>query len=103
MKKLILGFFFIGSSYAFAANTINVTVMTNDQSAAAIGYVVNGKKSGGTGKSYEGMGPVNGKYSFGYRRNSAQGKDIPCGSHVLKRNSQVFLVAKGNRCRSIVR
>lgn len=93
----------MGSSYIFGANTINVTVTTNDQTAAGIGYAVNGKKIGGAGKTYTGKGPINSNYSFGYRKNSAQGKDVSCGSHRLTKDSHVFLIAKGNKCRSIVR
>ncbi|KTC89839.1 hypothetical protein OQJ18_06850 [Fluoribacter dumoffii] len=103
MKKLILGFCLLGSSSLFAANTINVTVTTNDQNAAGIGYAVNGKKIGGSGKTYTGKGPVNSVYSFGYRKNSPNGKDVSCGSHRLKKDSYVFLIAKGNKCRSIVK
>jgi hypothetical protein len=103
MKKLMIGFCFIGSSYVFAANTINVTVATDDQTAAGIGYSVNGKKIGGSGKTYTGKGPINSNYSFGYRKNSAQGQDVPCGSHTLTKDSYVFLITKGNKCRSVVK
>jgi hypothetical protein len=102
MKKLIIGICFIGSSCVFGANTIEVTVTTNDQTAAGIGYAVNGKRIGGSGKTYTGKGPINSVYSFGYRKNSANGKDVFCGSHTLTKNSQVFLIVKGNKCRSIV-
>ncbi|AYK03148.1 hypothetical protein [Legionella sainthelensi] len=103
MKKIIFGVCFIASSYVFGANTINVTVTTNDPTAAGIGYAVNGKKIGGSGKSYTGKGPINSTYSFGYRKNAPQSKDISCGSHRLTKDSQVYLIAKGNKCRSIVR
>jgi hypothetical protein len=103
MKKLIIGFCFIGSSYAFNAGTINVTVSTNDSTAAGIGYSVNGKKIGGAGKTYTGKGPVNGNYAFGYRKHSAQGKNVSCGSHTLTKDSQVFLITNGNKCRSVVK
>ncbi|WP_058533469.1 hypothetical protein [Legionella saoudiensis] len=104
MKKLIIGFCLMGSSAVFAAsNMITVAVTTNDPTSAGIGFAVNGKKIGGAGKSYTGKGPANSTYSFGYRSHSAEGKDIPCGSHTLTRDSQVFLMVKGNKCRSIVR
>lgn len=99
----MIGFCFIGSSSVFAANTIDITVTTNDRTAAVIGYSVNGKKSGGTGKSYRGKGPGSSTYLFGYRRSYLGGKDIPCGSHALTENSHVILINKGNRCRSIVK
>lgn len=103
MKKLIIEFCFIGSSYALNTQTINVTVSTNDQSAAGIGFAVNGKKIGGSGKTYTGKGPINSTYSFGYRKSSANGKNVSCGSHTLTHDSHVFLIVKGNKCQSIVR
>ncbi|MCE0723245.1 MULTISPECIES: hypothetical protein [Legionella] len=105
MKKImiIIGLCLLGSSFVYAEQTIRITVTTNDQNAAGIGYLVNGKKIGGPGKSYTGKGPKNGKYLFGYRIKSAQGRDVSCGSHKLTRDSYVILLAKKNKCRSIVR
>ncbi|HHF7365207.1 TPA: hypothetical protein ACPSKY_000300 [Legionella bozemanae] len=105
MKKImiIIGLWLWGSSLIHAAETIRITVTTNDQTAAGIGYMVNGKKTGGPGKFYTGNGPKNNKYFFGYRKKSAQGRDVSCGSHNLTKDSYVILLAKGNRCRSIVR
>lgn len=105
MKKLIIGFCFVGAAYGYGygPNTINVSISTNDPTAAGIGYAVNGKKIGGAGKSYLGKGPINSTYTFGYRKKSASGRDIFCGTHRLTKDSTVFLISKGNKCRSVVR
>ena len=84
------------------AEQITVTVTTNDPTAAAIGYTVKGKESGGSGKSYTGHGPSNQKYAFGFRKTSVKGKNISCGSAMLTKNSNVTLVTKGNRCHSVI-
>ena len=84
------------------AEQITVSVTTNDPTAAAIGYTVEGKESGGSGKSYTGHGPSNQTYAFGFRKTSVKGKNISCGSAVLTKNSNVTLVTKGNRCHSII-
>ena len=86
------------SLQAFAEDTISITVKTNEKTAAGIGYSVEGKDSGGAGKSYTGRGPKNMKYSFGYRR---RGTNIPCGTLTLTKNSNVTLITKGNKCHSI--
>lgn len=90
------------SMQSFAADTIKITVKTNESSAAAIGYTIAGKESGGPEKSYAGTGQKNKTYSFGYRKNSIKGKNIPCGSLTLTKDSKVTLVMKGNQCHSIV-
>ena len=84
------------------AEQITVTVTTNDPTAAAIGYTVKGKESGGSGTSYTGHGPSNQTYAFGFRKTSVKGKNISCGSAMLTKNSNVTLVTKGNRCHSVI-
>ena len=91
------------SLQAFAENTITITVKTNEKTAAAIGYTVGGKDSGGPGKSYTGQGPKNKKYVFGYRKNSVKGTDITCGTLTLTKSSNVFLITKGNKCRCVIK
>lgn len=81
---------------AYADDMIKVTVVATEK-AMAVGYQVEGKRVGGLGKSYSGNGPVNKKYSFGYRKTPI-GADIPCGSLVLSKNSKVKLITKGNQC-----
>mgnify|MGYP006892798464 FL=1 len=86
------------SIHAFADDTIKVQVKTDEQTAAALGFIVDGKKSGARGKSYSGKGPANKVYVFGYRKNSAFGKDIMCGSQKLAKDSTVTLVTTGEHC-----
>jgi len=85
-------------TFSAFAEEITVSVATNDPTAAAIGFTVNGKESGGAGKSYTGNGPSNQKYSFGFRKKSVRGKNIRCGSLKLTKNSNIVLTKKGNRC-----
>ena len=89
------------SLQVFAEDTISITVKTNEKTAAGVGYSVGGKDSGGAGKSYKGKGPKNKKYSFGYRKNSVDGTNIPCGALTLTKNSSVTLITKGNKCHSV--
>ena len=88
---------------ALAANTITITVNTTEKSAAAVGYSVEGKELGGTGKSYTGKGPMNKKYVFGYRKSSVKGFDVSCGALTLTKNSHVSLITKGGKCRSVIK
>lgn len=88
------------SWHVFAEDIIRVTVTATDR-AVAVGYLVEGKKLGGLGKSYTGTGPINKKYSFGYRTNPI-GSDIPCGSILLNKHSKVKLVTKGEHCYTVV-
>lgn len=90
------------SLHVFAADTISISVKTNEKTAAAIGYTVGGKKSGGAGKSYVGKGPKNKTYAFGYRKKSVKGANISCGSLMLTKNSNVTLITKGNKCHSVM-
>src|SRR5690348_10785760 len=81
LSSLILLLF---SIQAFANETIHVRVKTNEK-VAALGFIVEGKKSGMPGQSYTGKGPANKKYTFGYRKQSAFGPDITCGSEILSK------------------
>ena len=90
------------SIQAFAEDTIKITVKTDEKSAAAVGYTVGGKESGGPGKSYVGNGPKNKEYLFGYRKNSEQGPNISCGALTLTQDSNVTLVTQGDECHSVM-
>lgn len=103
MKKSIISFCLLGSSTLFAAETISITVSTEDKTVAAIGYCVDGKRSGTAGKSYTGKGPKSATYAFGFRRSYLGGKDIACGTHTLKDNTHVVLINEGDKCHSIVK
>lgn len=81
---------------------ISVTVQTAERSAAGIGFSVNGRNTGGAGRSFTGKGPQNNRYLFGFRQNSISGKNISCGSLTLNSNSKVTLVYKGEHCRSVL-
>ena len=81
---------------AHAEDMIKVTVIATGK-AMAVGYQVEGKRVGGLGKSYSGKGPVNKKYSFGYRKHPI-GADISCGSLTLGKSSNVKLVTNGEQC-----
>ncbi|CAM2885948.1 Uncharacterised protein [Legionella steigerwaltii] len=102
MKSIIKNFIgliiFSFSIQAIAKDTISVQVKTNEETAAALGFTVDGKKSGARGKSYSGKGPANRVYVFGYRKNSAFGPDILCGSQKLAKDSVVTLVTSGDHC-----
>ena len=75
---------------------------TNEKSAAGIGYTIGGKESGGAGKSYVGTGQKNKSYAFGYRKDSANGANIRCGSLNLTKDSKVSLITKNGKCSSHV-
>lgn len=85
----------------FAADTIQITVTASDK-AAAVGFLVDGKKTGGIGSTYSAKGPVNKAYFFGYRKRVIGGTDIPCGTLILNKNSKVQLVTKGDQCYSVL-
>ncbi|KTD11750.1 hypothetical protein Lgra_1208 [Legionella gratiana] len=89
---------FFSSTEIFANDTIRVHVKTNEKTTAALGFVVEGKKSGTAGKSYSGKGPSNKKYVFGYRKHTPFGADIICGSTTLTKDSTVTLVVLGDNC-----
>lgn len=90
------------SMQAFAHDTIRVDVKTKEKTAAALGFTVDGKRSGSRGKIHSGKGPVNREYIFGYRKNSAFGPDVLCGSKVLTKDSTVTLVMVGDQCSIVV-
>ncbi|MDR3442054.1 MAG: hypothetical protein P4L65_03465 [Legionella sp.] len=85
-----------------AGKRISVSVQTAERSAAGIGFSVNGRNTGGAGRSFTGKGPQNSRYLFGFRQNSVSGKNVACGSLTLNKNSRVTLVYKGGRCRSVL-
>lgn len=89
------------SLQAFAEDTIKVTVSATDKTAAALGFTVDGKKSGGPGASYSGEGPKNKEYHFGYRKDNVKGPNIPCGSLTLTENSNVTLTTDGEKCHCV--
>ncbi|KTD67634.1 hypothetical protein Lsan_0293 [Legionella santicrucis] len=93
-------FFF--STDVFANDTIRVHVKTNEKTAAALGFVVEGKKSGTAGKSYSGRGPSNKKYVFGFRKHTVFGDDVICGSKTLTKDTTVTLVVLGDNCSIII-
>jgi hypothetical protein len=90
------------SSQICAQNIIQVTVTTTEKAAAGIGFSVEGKNRGGMGKSYEGTGPQNKQYTFGYRKKSIVGVNISCGTLTLTKNSKVVLVSKNDKCHSVL-
>jgi hypothetical protein len=84
------------------AESVSVTVKTNEKKAFAVGYQVEGKSSGAIGKTYLGKGPKNKKYFFGYRRNLFYGENISCGSLILSKNTTVILVHKDKECHCVI-
>lgn len=90
------------SIQAFASDTINIIVKTTEERAAAIGFSVDGKKSGSRGKIHSGTGPVNKSYLFGYRKNSVMNADILCGTRTLTKDSTITLIVKGEHCSLVV-
>lgn len=101
IKYFSCGVISLLSAHAFAADVLKITVKTSERTAAAIGYTVEGKSSGGIGKSYSSIGPKNKQYSFGYRKNSIFGTNIPCGSLTLSEDSTVVLIYQNNECRVV--
>lgn len=104
ISRITLGFLivFFSSTEIFANDTIRIQVKTNERTAAALGFAVEGRKCGTAGKSYDGKGPTNKKYVFGYRRHTLFGADIICGSQVLTKDSTVTLVVLGDSCSIVV-
>lgn len=98
IKYLSCGIITLLSTHTFAADMVKITVKTSERTAAAIGFTVEGKASGGIGKSYSSTGPKNKQYSFGYRKNSIFGENIPCGSLTLSQDSTVVLIYQNNEC-----
>lgn len=84
----------------FASDRIQVKVVAKCK-AMAVGYLVEGERLGGLGKSYTGKGPINKKYRFGYRKHPI-GADIPCGTITLNKNSEVELITKDDLCYTVV-
>jgi hypothetical protein len=101
IKTSIAVFGTLSSLHVFADDLIQITVIATDK-AAAVGYLVEGKKTGGLGSTYSGKGPVNKEYSFGYRKRVLGGTDISCGTLILNKNSKVQLVTHGEQCHTLV-
>lgn len=80
---------------------VEVKVVATER-AGAVGYLVEGKSSGGLGSYYSGKGPSSKRYVFGYRKQAIGGEDISCGSAILSKNSQVKLIVKGNQCYTVI-
>lgn len=86
------------SCHALANDTIEITVKTDEKTAAGIGYSVKGKNFGSVGRSYKGEGPGNKQYTFGYKKDSLAGKNISCGTLILTKNTLVNLIMEKNTC-----
>lgn len=56
IKYFSCGVISLLSAHVFAADVLKITVKTSERTAAAIGYTVEGKASGGIGKSYSSTG-----------------------------------------------
>lgn len=103
MKRIFNGIIItLFSMQVFAESMIRITVKTEEHSAAGVGYIVEGKKSGTLGKSYTGSGAKNKEYVFGFRKNSIYGSNINCGSMVLTKDTTIVLISKEDKCQSIV-
>jgi hypothetical protein len=98
IKNLSALMVFSVSMQAFAHERINVQIKTNVETVAAIGFKVEDKKSGARGNSHSGVGPINKKYIFGYRKSSIFGPDILCGSQILSKDAVVTIVIQGEHC-----
>ena len=99
-KRGVMTFITAYSSFSFAENIqIEVKVVATEK-AAAVGYLVEGKSSGGLGAAYSGRGPSNKRYKFGYRK-KLFGEDITCGIAVLNKSTKVQIVVKGDSCYTI--
>jgi hypothetical protein len=90
------------SFQSYADNIIRITVKTSENTAAGIGYSVEGRNSGTLGKSYTGKGVKNKEYVFGYRKNSIAGANIECGSVTLTKDTTITLITKGDKCLSVI-
>ena len=104
MKKILITLFSLIFAWAanasYAGKTISVTVVVEKNISSKMrifgtGFSVNNKSSGSMGSSTTKTGPAGGKYSFGFR---IAGKDVSCGTALLKQNSIVLLYFRGNKC-----
>lgn len=89
------------SHKSHAKKTISVTVGVDKQLAKRIqvfglGFMVNNKRRGGMGTRTTKSGPAYATYSFGFKQ--YRGKQVSCGSSVLKEDCDVVLYYQGNRC-----
>ena len=83
-------------------DAINISVTTNAEDVAGIGYSVDGKELGGAGSSYTGEGQKNKNHLFGYRKQSNINENIKCGTKLLNKDSKVRLVVDGDACHANV-
>src|SRR5688572_1333456 len=99
-RKLSCSMLVLFSLNAFAqdSDTIKVTVHTDEQTAAAIGCEVDGKKLGGPGKSYTCEGPKGKNYIFGFRKDTVHGTNVNCGSSTLDKDADITLTLKDGAC-----
>lgn len=81
-------------------DTIKITVTIQDETAAGLGYLVEGKKYGGSGKIFSGEGPRGKEYSFGYRKQHRTSTHIQCGKMILDNDSTISLITDGETCHS---
>jgi hypothetical protein len=100
--KILLGIFiFLFSIQSFA---FKVTVQSPSKEVSALGFTVNGKNSGGLGKSYTKNNMQAGNYTFGIRINGMFGTDVGCksangkSSFSLKSDTVATLSYKNNSC-----
>jgi cytoskeletal protein RodZ len=83
-------------------DAINISVTTNAEDVAGIGYSVDGKELGGAGSSYTGEGQKNKNHLFRYRKQSNINENIKCGTKLLNKDSKVTLVVDGDACHANV-
>jgi hypothetical protein len=100
--KLLIGLStsFVVVLFTLPSYAIKVTVQSSSKGVTALGYTVNGKKSGGAGGSYKNTDAPTGKYLFGVRA----GGDVPCATKegkkamTLKKDTTVTLTYNGKTC-----
>ena len=81
-------------------DTIKITVTIQDETAAGLGYLVEGRKYGGSGKVFSGEGPKGKEYSFGFRKKYRTSTHIQCGKLTLDKDSNISLITEGDTCHS---
>jgi hypothetical protein len=89
------------SIQAFAADTIKITLKTQEKNAVGIGFTIDDKQFGTLGKTLVTKGPKDKEYHFGYKKDSLFGENIDCGSLFLTQDSTIVLVNQDNKCISI--
>lgn len=102
IKSSICVLFSLFALSAHATQSINVTVKTNEKSAIAVGFSVEGRHLGGLGKAFSAKGPSQKEYTFGFKKDSIFGENIACGSLLLKKNTTVLMIYQNNQCVSLI-